>query len=374
MKRVFRLLASGVTGAAGALAFGQTADLERLGRDLAQEKSSLEKLSQRDASILEELDAREAQLAPIEEAARRFRAEAAAAEKTLSEVASREAGAKRDLDRALDALAPRLAARYRLARSGAASFYAASSSAAALLRRKRLVDLVLAEDLARLSQAKLLSENLARLREERDRDASEAASRAAAARAKADEARERRQGLRRLHDKILAERNLHERAVAELEKAHARLASLIEKARAQAFPGRGEFARLKGKLAYPAPGFVEVGFGRVVNPRFNTVTFQKGIDLRAPLGTPVAAVAPGRVVHAGWFRGYGNLVIVDHGDGFHTLAAHLETVAKGLGEDVARGEPVGTVGETGSLKGPYLYFEIRQRGKPVDPTDWLGPP
>jgi septal ring factor EnvC (AmiA/AmiB activator) len=65
-------------------------------------------------------------------------------------------------------------------------------------------------------------------------------------------------------------------------------------------------------------------------------------------------------------------VIIDHGDGFHSLAAHLAATRKAMGEEVAAGEAVGEVGETGSLKGPYLYFEIRHRGKPVDPVEWLG--
>jgi septal ring factor EnvC (AmiA/AmiB activator) len=82
-------------------------------------------------------------------------------------------------------------------------------------------------------------------------------------------------------------------------------------------------------------------------------------------------VAPGRVVHAGWFKGYGNLIIVDHGGGYHTLVAHLATMRTAMGEDVEAGEVLGTVGDSGSLKGPYLYFELREKGKPVDPRPWL---
>ena len=133
------------------------------------------------------------------------------------------------------------------------------------------------------------------------------------------------------------------------------------------------FAALRGKLPHPADGPTEVGFGKVVNPRFNTVTIQKGIDVRAPLGAAVRAVAPGRVVHAGWFKGYGNLVIVDHGDGYHTLVAHLQSMSTAMGEEVEAGAPLGTVGETASLKGPYLYFEIREHGRSVDPGQWLAP-
>jgi septal ring factor EnvC (AmiA/AmiB activator) len=118
---------------------------------------------------------------------------------------------------------------------------------------------------------------------------------------------------------------------------------------------------------------VTVGFGRVLNPRFKTVTVQNGIDIGAPAGAPVRAVAAGRVVHAGWFKGYGNLVIVDHGEGYHTLFAHLGAMQTAMGEEVDAGHALGTVGDSGSLKGPYLYFELRERGRPVDPRPWLSP-
>jgi septal ring factor EnvC (AmiA/AmiB activator) len=137
--------------------------------------------------------------------------------------------------------------------------------------------------------------------------------------------------------------------------------------------GPGGFAGRMGWLPLPAAGPNTVAFGRVVNPRFNTVTVQNGIDVGAPAGAPVRAVAPGRVVHAGWFKGYGNLVIVDHGEGYHTLVAHLGTMRTAMGEDVAAGAILGTVGDSGSLKGPYLYFEVRERGRPVDPRPWLAP-
>jgi murein hydrolase activator len=77
------------------------------------------------------------------------------------------------------------------------------------------------------------------------------------------------------------------------------------------------------------------------------------------------------VAYAGWLRGYGNLLILDHGGGYHTLVAHLSSVTPGVGDRVAAGDSVGEVGETGSLKGAYLYFEIRRSGQALDPAPWL---
>ena len=93
--------------------------------------------------------------------------------------------------------------------------------------------------------------------------------------------------------------------------------------------------------------------------------------VRAPLGTPVRAVWDGKVVHAGWFKGYGNLIILDHGDGIFSLMAHLDQMERSQDEQVHAGDRVGTVGDSGSLKGAYLYFELRDGQKPLDPERWV---
>ena len=130
---------------------------------------------------------------------------------------------------------------------------------------------------------------------------------------------------------------------------------------------------MKGRLPRPAVGRIEERFGERRDPRYGSVTFHKGVDIRAPRGTKVRAVAAGRVVHARWLRGYGNLVILDHGGGYYTLMGHLDRMEVVEGDDVEAGEVVGLVGDTGSLKGAYLYFEIREGGRAVDPEAWFAP-
>jgi septal ring factor EnvC (AmiA/AmiB activator) len=118
-------------------------------------------------------------------------------------------------------------------------------------------------------------------------------------------------------------------------------------------------------------GEIVTPFGPREHPRFRTVTVSNGIEIRAPAGTDVQAVAGGRVVFAGWFRGYGKMLILDHGDQFYTLYAHAAELYKAVGEAVRQGDRVASVGDTGTLGDPVLYFEIRQAGKPLDPADWL---
>src|SRR5205807_1807805 len=149
----------------------------------------------------------------------------------------------------------------------------------------------------------------------------------------------------------------------------------LQQKQAPASPAEAPVAKLRGKLLFPVEsGSIETRFGRAVDERFNTVTVQRGIDVRCEAGTRVRAIHAGRVVHSGWFHGYGNLLIVDHGDGYFALMAHLGTLARATGDEVRQGDVVGTVGDSGSLKGPYLYFELRQGQTPLDPELWLARP
>ena len=95
------------------------------------------------------------------------------------------------------------------------------------------------------------------------------------------------------------------------------------------------------------------------------------LDLSAPAGAQIHAVFDGQVIFADYFKGYGNMVIVDHGGGFFSLYAHAATIMKKVGATVARNDIVASVGDTDSSKGPMLYFEIRYQGKPVDPSPWF---
>lgn len=131
------------------------------------------------------------------------------------------------------------------------------------------------------------------------------------------------------------------------------------------------FVPNKHRLPWPATGPVRVAYGQRIELAFGTVTSHNGWDIAAAAGAPVQAVAAGQVVYAGWLRGYGQLVIIDHGDGYHSVAAHLASVDTQVGESVVPGAQIGTVGDTGSLRGTVLYFEIRYQGKPVDPREWL---
>lgn len=127
----------------------------------------------------------------------------------------------------------------------------------------------------------------------------------------------------------------------------------------------------RGQLAWPATGPVRVAFGERIDLAYGTITAHNGWDIGAPLGSRVQAIGPGRIVYADWLRGYGQVVIIDHQDALHAVVAHLASIDVNVGDAVVAGQTLGTVGDTGSLRGPVLYFELRHKGTPVDPKVWL---
>ena len=135
-------------------------------------------------------------------------------------------------------------------------------------------------------------------------------------------------------------------------------------------PDKG-FGAQKGRLSIPARGEIVEGFGRHKHPEFNSYTVSNGVSIAAPQGADVRSVYDGEVIFADYFKGYGNMVIVDHGGGFFSLYAHAGRVMKRVGTSVSRNEVIASVGDTDSARGPMLYFEIRYQGRPVDPSPWF---
>ena len=152
---------------------------------------------------------------------------------------------------------------------------------------------------------------------------------------------------------------------AEADTTPTRTASVQQPARAA--PPVGGGSGLKHGLAMPVRGQVQGRFG-VDRPDGGV---WRGVVLRAPEGTPVKVVAPGTVVYAEWLRGFGNLIIVDHGQQYLTVYAYNQSLLKRVGDSVTGGDTIATVGATGGQVESGLYFEIRHRGAPVDPAQWL---
>ncbi len=336
---------------------------------LGEEKAALELLRDQKADALEVLEWVEgvtrAQMARAElhqHQIRLLRARIARAE-------AQERQARTLLDAQLRELGPRLRVMDRLSRTQKLDMLLSSADLGALVFRARAMNTLVQKDVALLERTERVARYQARALAKLDGLKILLAERIDRAAEAAERATRQRLLLSDVLNYLQAEASQSSRLVRELELADRKLAAMVEEL--EQGPPTSGFGALKGKLSLPAQGFVELGFGRVVNPKFNTVVLQKGLDLRAPAGTPVKAVADGKVVYAQYLRGYGNLMIVEHGQGFHTLMAHLDGFARAVGDEVKAGDELGKVGDSGSLKGAYLYFELRQRGEAVDPGPWF---
>jgi len=173
---------------------------------------------------------------------------------------------------------------------------------------------------------------------------------------------------------VRSKRSSYERMIKELEESSEKLRAMIEAFERQKslerVTGRG-FRAQKGRLPWPINGEVIIPYGKYSDPQYNIPVFKNGIEIKAVGSDQPRAVAGGNVVYADWFKGYGLLLIINHGNGYHSLYGHLSEIYFKSGDIIEKGAAVGKIGISGVLNIPSLYFEIRYKGKPVDPMQWL---
>ncbi len=170
---------------------------------------------------------------------------------------------------------------------------------------------------------------------------------------------------------VRREGSSYNRMLKELEEASKRLLEIIrESERKDEYTATG-FSSLKGKLPWPLDGHIVIPYGTQKDPQFHTPIFRSGTYIQSDKDLYAKAVYKGKVVFAEWFKGYGQLVIINHGDGYHTLYGSLSEIFTNVGDIIDINQKIGKVGNSGILNSPGLYFEIRYKGKPLDPLQWL---
>ncbi|MDS3859229.1 peptidoglycan DD-metalloendopeptidase family protein [Thermosynechococcaceae cyanobacterium BACA0444] len=171
-------------------------------------------------------------------------------------------------------------------------------------------------------------------------------------------------------NKLSQDRQILENAEAQLDQDAETLTLLIQQRLGYVTPQPGPITGT-GRLSYPIRAPITSTFGWRIHPILGTQRFHNGLDFGAPTGTPIQAAERGRVIYAGWYGGYGNAVIVDHGNGATTLYAHASRLVVAEGDVVQRGQVLALVGSTGLSTGPHLHFEVRINGEPQDPSYYL---
>ncbi|HXH38186.1 MAG TPA: peptidoglycan DD-metalloendopeptidase family protein [Thermoanaerobaculia bacterium] len=172
---------------------------------------------------------------------------------------------------------------------------------------------------------------------------------------------------------LRSEGSQSEQKLAELEEKAKRLEHLLDVLARQngAAVAAIDIRTVQGALAWPVQGKIIESFGKQRNAKFSTVTFNNGLKIAAAPGIEVRSVFAGTVLFSQWFKGYGNLVILDHGNRVFSLYGNLKAPAVAVGDRVNAGQALAGVGESEDAHSGYLYFEIRQDNKPEDPQKWL---
>ncbi len=277
-------------------------------------------------------------------------------------------------------VAQRLAALYKLNRLGQIHVLASAETIQELFQRKKALEQILAydqkiregleEDRTRLN--KILSGLKNQKSEKRVLLAEHAEQLELMSQRKSERSR--------LLARIRNQKSLELAAIASFKKSaedlDQKLISLTQKmnsASNEKIITLASITKYKGLLKMPVKGNISSLFGPYKDSQFNARNFRSGIDIEAEKGEPVRAVFSGKIVYSNWFKGYGNMIIIDHGTNYHTVYAHVEDFFKSKGDTVETGEVISTVGDTGSITGPKLHFEVRHHGKPLDPLKWLKP-
>lgn len=360
-------------------------DLEGIQKKIDSEKKGLAKLKVKEGSVLQSL-------VKIESELDKRNRELGAANAKLSaishELAAKKAEAE-ELERALAArqavLRQRVVALYRWQRSGSPLvIFNGTESLAGFMQRKHYLQAALAYDQELAAELREASQRQALLQEELAQKIEQLDSQKQALGAAKEAVRQEAEKKRMILASLRREKETRARALREMEAAAQRLARMLDQmsrravtrpSETPAAPATGSgLDAMRGRLDWPVKGRVSAPFGKFKHPEFAAEIVRKGIDIDAPLGDAIRAVERGRVAYASHFSGYGNMMIVDHGERYYTIYGHLAEMLKKNGDEVRRGEVLGRVGDSDSWSGAKLYFEMRKDGHSVDPMAWLKNP
>jgi septal ring factor EnvC (AmiA/AmiB activator) len=359
---------------------GKKKELQRIKREMSEKQRKIKRADRKERSILSELDKidRDIHAGSLELAGQQKRLREA--EASLRDIEKSNAEISRDLVTLKKVYAYRVRALYKMSRSGYAAAVLTSNGVGEAVKRIKYLGMIAERDRMMIreygSALGRLAVQQAEIAEKKD----DILRRKGAVETKKAELETRKHRKAEILGSVRGEKSLYEQALRELEESSVSLWAMIKKAErekktvtAAVLPRRPAATTIpeKSRLPWPVDGPVLTRFGIQRHPQFGTTVFRRGIEIEAHDGELVRAVSDGQVVYADWYKGYGELVILEHGNGLYTLYGNLSRLDLKKGDRVARGKVIGLAGDTGSPKGSRLYFEIRQNGEAQDPLAWL---
>jgi septal ring factor EnvC (AmiA/AmiB activator) len=369
MKSVFGISLILVTIFFGmALAMGSDVSLEdqyeKIIGEIEAKKKRHKDLQKKEKSLLDDLDRlafmldrKGGQLRSLERDLSKTKKAISKQENEMSRLRHQMSGTQKQIQ-------ARVAALYKISKVGPWAFFLSAEKYSDSLRMFKFLSTMIDYDVGLLTTFGDQLRRQEALQRELAASQSRLLERRKDVRGKAQEVKTLRLRQKRDLSKLRSAKTSFAKVIQDLEKQAERLQSLIEALPSQnRTPSQGlsGFRALKGRLPLPVEGRIDKSSQRGI----------RGISFKASEGAIARAVYRGRVVYAGWFKGYGKILIIDHGDRFHTVMGHASELLKKKNDWVETGESVARVGSTGSLGGPSLYFEIRQDGRPMNPLDWF---
>ena len=237
-------------------------------------------------------------------------------------------------------------------------------------RRFRLKQ-IYKSDRKTLSELKTESEKIDRQRQQVEQQKNSIALIAQQLMTQKSQFEQQAQSQKEVVDRLRTNRRALEAAEAQLEKDSKSIGNLIQRRIAEERAKNGIVILGTGQFNLPSDAAITSGFGYRMHPILGYERFHSGVDFGADYGSPILAADRGVVIFAGWYGGYGNAVILDHGNGTTTMYAHAQELYVSEGQTVERGKAIAATGSTGLSTGPHLHFEVRKDGEPVDPMGYF---
>jgi septal ring factor EnvC (AmiA/AmiB activator) len=352
---------------------------DNLNRKLESSREKVDTFSKAETTIINDLDDTEKALDSARKKVARLSTELKAVELRIRELEAqyREIEQRASLNE--NYVAGRLAALYKLSWLGKFHVLASADSMFDFFLSKRAMEQILAYDHAVLTQMSrdksemqaLLAKLVAR-KNDKQTTAADLSDRI-------DTMNTEQARREALLAEIREKKSLQLAAIESLKASARALDQTVESLSAESLPpgppqvvvAEKPFAELKGLLMMPVKGKIVSFFGHHKDSKLKVSHFQSGINIKADRGEPIRAVYSGQTLFSSWFKGFGNMLIIDHGDHYYSVYAHLEEQFKSKGDPVEAGEVIATVGDTGSMTGAGLHFEIRHHGKPMNPLGWI---
>ena len=363
---------------AGAVAPGLEEALEEareIEKRIVHKREDVSKMDRRAASTVKALDEIEKRMASVGRNLEQVGRDVAEVEKRMARTSA-------DIAKTVDAIAEiklfaekRLVALYKLNRIGGMNLLATAGSTSDLFRRMAAIETIVAHDEKNIKTLVDQQQRLAELHAQAVADK----ARQAALEHEYNLTRQKLANQKKERESLLADiRSDKSKALSEIEylrKAAQRMDDTIAGLKQwtpEEKPGEQKvFSEYQGLLKMPVNGKIISQYGKYREPNSGATAFKNGIEIKADRGAPVHAVFAGETSFSDWLPGFGRVVVVSHGNSFYTVYGHLEELFAREGEEVRAGEVIATVGDSGSPSGTILYFEVRHRGNPLDPLDWI---